>query len=226
MLQRMPQDWVRAITPHISNPNALSALKCAVDTEYQNHTVFPQRSLIFHAFQRTPYRDVKVVILGQDPYPTPGHATGMAFSVPQNVKITRSLSNIFKERLNDVGIPVSSSGNLSHWADQGVLLLNTILTVRSGAANSHKSIGWQHIIDPVIEALNHKPHPIVYILWGGHAHAYEKRIDTSKHIVIKSSHPSPLGAYKSGAPFIGSKCFSRTNAALIRHGLTPIDWSN
>lgn len=187
----------------------------------------PAPDEVFNAFKFTPYDKVKVVILGQDPYPTPGNPMGLSFSVKPGVKIPASLRNIFKERQSDLGIVPSESGDLTAWAKQGVLLLNATLTVYAGQPNSMSNIGWQQFTDEAIQTLNQraKTQPIVYILWGRNARNKTRLIDTNNPniLIIESSHPSPLSARYS---FFGSKPFSRTNNFLVAHGATPIDWQN
>lgn len=196
-------------------------LRSFLKTEYQHHQIFPDMYHIFEALELTPYENVKVVILGQDPYHGPNQAHGLAFSVQPGVRIPPSLRNIYKELEADLGIPPVDHGNLVHWAEQGVLLLNTVLTVRNGEANSHRGQGWEAFTDAVIEKLNGREDPVIFILWGRPAQTKEKMIDTSKHIIIKSPHPSPLSANRG---FFGSKPFSKANDALIALGKTPIDW--
>lgn len=187
----------------------------------------PAPDEVFNAFKFTPYDKVKVVILGQDPYPTPGNPMGLSFSVKPGVKVPASLRNIFKERQSDLGIAPSESGDLTAWAKQGVLLLNATLTVYAGQPNSMSNIGWQQFTDEAIQTLNQraKTQPIVYILWGRNARNKTRLIDTNNPniLIIESSHPSPLSARYS---FFGSKPFSRTNNFLVAHGATPIDWQN
>ena len=196
-------------------------LKSFVDKEYDEHVVYPPKKQIFHCFNFKDYEDIKVVIIGQDPYHEENQANGLAFSVSKGVKIPPSLVNIYKEAHEDVGIEIPMHGDLSSWANQGVLLLNTVLTVRAHEANSHKLKGWETFTDHVIETLNKREKPLVFILWGKQAIDKEKMIDTSKHCVIKSVHPSPLSAYRG---FFGSKPFSKTNAFLNSQGIEPIDW--
>ena len=167
------------------------------------------------------YQDVKVVIIGQDPYHEPGQAMGMSFSVPDGVQIPPSLVNIFKEINADLGIKCQNSGNLSRWASQGILLLNAVLTVRKGQANSHKGLGWENLTKKIIELLNQRNDPVVFLLWGGNAKAFLPLIDQNKHFVLLSAHPSPLSAYNG---FFGCKHFSKTNQILKDLNKTPIDW--
>ena len=192
-----------------------------IDQEYEAGNVFPPKELIFSAFEHTPYEQVKVVILGQDPYHGAGQSHGLAFSVQTGVKIPPSLRNMYKELANDLAIEPASHGNLTSWADQGVLLLNTVLTVREGEANSHQKQGWERFTDRVIEVLNEREDPIVFVLWGKPAQQKTTMIDATKHIIIQSFHPSPLSARRG---FFGSKPFSKVNDALISLGKQPIDW--
>ena len=196
-------------------------LSCFVDDEYNRGEVFPPVDDVFRCFECCDYEDVKVVILGQDPYHDVNQANGLAFSVNKGVKFPPSLRNIFKEAVDDVHIEWPSHGDLTCWAKQGVLLMNTVLTVRAHAANSHKGRGWEVFSDHMIEMLNKHERPLVFILWGQQAILKEKMIDTHKHCVIKSVHPSPLSAYRG---FFGSRPFSKANAFLRSQGLKEIDW--
>lgn len=189
--------------------------------EYQNHTVYPDRYSIFNALHYTDYKDVKAVILGQDPYHGPGQAHGLSFSVKPGIKAPPSLVNIYKELKDDLGYEIPSYGYLGKWAEEGVLLINAVLTVRSGEANSHKKKGWEIFTDRIIQLLNERQKPMVFILWGSQAIAKESMINGEKHHIIKSPHPSPLAAYRG---FFGSKPFSRTNKFLESNGIEPIDW--
>lgn len=192
-----------------------------IDQEYEAGNVFPPKELIFSAFEHTPYEQVKVVILGQDPYHGAGQSHGLAFSVQKGVKIPPSLRNMYKELASDLAIEPASHGNLTSWANQGVLLLNTVLTVREGEANSHQKHGWERFTDRVIEVLNEREDPIVFVLWGKPAQQKATMIDATKHIIIQSFHPSPLSASRG---FFGSKPFSKVNDALITLGKQPINW--
>jgi uracil-DNA glycosylase len=192
-----------------------------VATERAHHTVYPPIDEVFSALHLTPYADVKVLIVGQDPYHGPRQAHGLCFSVRRGVPIPPSLKNIHTELHDDLGIPIPDHGNLEAWARQGVLLLNTSLTVRAGQAGSHSGKGWEHFTDEVIRAVDAKPDPVVFILWGGHARKKKALIDTQRHAVIESAHPSPLSAHNG---FFGSRPFSATNDALVAAGRTPIDW--
>lgn len=197
-------------------------LEGTVDAEYEQHTVYPAKEDIFNAFRRTPLSQVKAVILGQDPYCRPGQAHGLSFSVRPGIAKPKSLNNIFKELQSDLGIPVPESGCLDGWAKQGVLLLNTVLTVRSGERNSHAGIGWKIFTDHIITILNSQDHPIVFLLWGNPAKDKADMITNPHHLVLEASHPSPLSA-RSG--FLGCRHFSKTNEYLRKNNINPIDWS-
>jgi len=196
-------------------------LKERVDEEYQNFTIYPPKNEIFNSLNATSFDNVKVVILGQDPYHEPNQANGLAFSVKKGVRIPPSLVNIYKEAHTDVGISIPNHGDLSSWAKQGVLLLNNVLTVRAHKANSHKGFGWEQFTLNVVKYLNQREKPLVFILWGKNAQEKEQFIDTSKHLIIKSVHPSPLSA---NGGFFGSKPFSKANKFLKRHDIKAIDW--
>lgn len=189
--------------------------------EYATQIIYPKMENIFEAFQRTPYEKVKVVILGQDPYHGPGQAHGLSFSVMPNVALPPSLRNIYKELENDLGIPVSPQGNLEAWTDQGVLLLNTVLTVRNGQANSHQGMGWEQLTDAAIQKLNQRETPVIFVLWGRQARDKKRMIDTRHHFILEAPHPSPLSAHRG---FFGSKPFSKINRQLCQWGQEPIDW--
>ncbi len=196
-------------------------LKEFLVAEREKHAVYPPGSQIFNAFKYTPFKDVQVVIIGQDPYHGNGQAHGLCFSVPYGIKPPPSLVNIFKELNADLGIPVPNHGNLEKWAKQGVMLLNATLTVRANQAGSHQGKGWEQFTDAVIKKLSEERVGLVYILWGKFAQAKESLIDTGKHYVLKAAHPSPFSAYNG---FFGCKHFSKTNELLKRHGLPEIDW--
>lgn len=189
--------------------------------EYKERTIYPNMYDIFNALKYTPYEDVKVVILGQDPYHGPNQAHGLSFSVKPGVPIPPSLVNIYKELNSDLGCYIPNNGYLKKWADQGVLLLNTSLTVRAGQANSHKGKGWEILTDRIIELLNKREKPIVFILWGNNAISKTKLITSKQHLILKSVHPSPLSAHRG---FFGSKPFSQANKFLAEHNESPIDW--
>lgn len=189
--------------------------------EYKTRTIHPSMYDIFNAMHYTPYNKVKVVILGQDPYHGPNQAHGLSFSVLPGVEPPPSLVNIFKELHDDLGCTIPPHGCLKHWAEQGVLLLNTVLTVREHQANSHQGIGWERFTDHIIELLNQREQPMVFILWGRPAQSKQPMITNPHHLVLTSSHPSPLSAYRG---FFGSRPFSKVNHFLTEHGMEPIDW--
>ena len=216
----MKTDWNPVLRAEFDKPY-WSELQQFVAQERARHPVFPAPGQVFAALHLTPYASTRVVILGQDPYHGPQQAHGLCFSVQPGVQPPPSLVNIYAELRNDLGIETPDHGNLESWARQGVLLLNTCLTVRSGAPTSHQGKGWETFTDEVLQSVNAKPHPVVFILWGAQARKKKALIDTSRHTVIESAHPSPLSAHSG---FFGSKPFSRTNAALVAAGLDPIDW--
>ena len=183
--------------------------------------VFPEEKNVFNALELTPFESVKVVILGQDPYHGFGQAHGLSFSVQKGIPLPPSLKNIYKELQEDIGGDLPTEGDLSHWAKQGVLLLNTVLTVEEGNANSHKGMGWERLTNRLIESLNELNHPVIFILWGKPAQDKEKLITNPSHVILKAPHPSPLSAYRG---FFGSKPFSKVNEILIQQGQTPIRW--
>ena len=189
--------------------------------EYKNHTVYPDMHDIFNALVNTPYEDVKVVILGQDPYHEPGQAHGMCFSVKPGVKTPPSLVNIYKELKDDLGIEPHSDGYLMKWAEQGVLLMNTCLTVREHQANSHRNKGWEILTDKIIELLNQREKPMVFILWGANAKSKIPLITGKQHLILTGAHPSPLSAYNG---FFGGRYFSKANEFLVSTGQEPVDW--
>lgn len=216
----MKTDWNPVLREEFAKPY-WPKLQEFVSTERQHHAVYPPADEVFACLHLTPYADTRVLILGQDPYHGPKQAHGLCFSVRRGVGIPPSLVNIYKELQSDLGIEPPAHGNLEAWARQGVLLLNTTLTVRSGNAGSHQGKGWETFTDEVIRAVSAKDHPVVFILWGSPAKRKKALIDTDRHTVLESVHPSPLSA--SGG-FFGSKPFSRTNEALVAAGLEPIDW--
>lgn len=190
--------------------------------EYFTYQVYPNMYDIFNALKYTSYSDVKAVIIGQDPYHGPGQAHGLCFSVQKGIAIPPSLQNMYKELYSDLGIPPANHGYLKKWADNGVLMMNAVLTVRSGQANSHRNMGWEIFTDKVIELLNNREQPIVFILWGNNAKQKMKHITNPKHLILQAAHPSPLSAFNG---FFGCKHFSKTNDFLERHGIEPIDWA-
>ncbi|MCP1143557.1 uracil-DNA glycosylase [Lysinibacillus endophyticus] len=195
-----------------------------VDEEYNITTVYPPREDVMNAFTTTPYSKVKVVLLGQDPYHGPEQAHGLCFSVNNGVPLPPSLKNIFQELQNDMGCPIPKDGNLLNWANQGVFLLNTVLTVRQGEANSHKGMGWEKFTDAVIKKLAERSQPMIFVLWGKPAQSKKKIIERvgTHHYILEAPHPSPLSAYRG---FFGSKPFSKINGKLVEWGQQPIDWS-
>ncbi len=196
-------------------------LRAFLKDEYTNRTVYPPMGDIFNALRYTDYNDMKVVILGQDPYHEEGQAHGLSFSVQKGVPIPPSLQNIYKELHTDIGMPYPQTGDLTVWAKQGVLLLNATLTVRRGQAASHKGYGWETLTDAIIEKANESPRPLVFILWGGNARSKKTLITNPRHLILQSVHPSPLSAYNG---FFGSRPFSKANEFLIKTGQTPIRW--
>ncbi|AEB30529.1 uracil-DNA glycosylase [Carnobacterium sp. 17-4] len=212
--------WLPILQEQTNTPS-YHLLKEFLVQEYQETIVYPEMHHIWQAFEWTPYNEVKVVILGQDPYHGPKQAHGLSFSVLPTVKIPPSLVNIYKELQSDLGISPVDHGYLESWAKQGVLLLNTVLTVRKGQAHSHKGKGWETLTDAVIKKLSDRNQPMVFILWGNPSIKKRALIDESKHVVLTSVHPSPLSAYRG---FFGSKPFSKANDALIKFGEEPINW--
>jgi uracil-DNA glycosylase len=216
----LPGGWQEAVGEELEKPY-FQALRDFVDQERQKYTVYPKESEVFSALEYTPYKSVRVLILGQDPYHGPRQAHGCSFSVRPSVPLPPSLRNIYKELNDDVGAKPPDHGCLVPWARQGVLLLNTVLTVRGGQANSHQGKGWEQFTDAVFAAVNRLPTRVVFILWGASARRKAEMVDLSRHVVIQSPHPSPLSV-SSG--FFGSRPFSRANAALKQAGLPEIDW--
>ncbi|GGN96273.1 uracil-DNA glycosylase [Saccharibacillus kuerlensis] len=213
-------DWDDVLKDELHQPY-FKELMQRVQEEYRTHTVYPPEPLLFQALKLTPFASVKAVILGQDPYHGPGQAHGLSFSVLPGVRIPPSLRNMYKEMASDLGVPVPDHGYLIHWAEEGVLLLNTVLTVREGQAASHQKLGWQRFTDAIIQAIGEREQPAVFILWGAHAQKKEALIDANRHGILKSVHPSPLSA-RGG--FFGSRPFSQTNHYLESHGIQPINW--
>ncbi|MEW4369129.1 uracil-DNA glycosylase [Paenibacillus kandeliae] len=213
-------DWADVLEPELEKPY-YQELRRFLAEEYRSTTIYPDMFDIYNALHYTPLEGTRVVILGQDPYHGPGQAHGLSFSVKPGVEIPPSLHNIYQELRDDIGCPGPSHGSLTHWAEQGVLLLNAVLTVRRAQAASHQNKGWETFTDRVVEAVNQRDTPAVFILWGSHAQRKGANIDTRKHFIIKSPHPSPLSAHRG---FFGSKPFSRANEYLQSQGLEPIDW--
>jgi uracil-DNA glycosylase len=218
---KIGESWKKALGDEFQKPY-FAKLKEFLVAERAEATIYPPGGKIFAAFDHTPFDKVKVVIMGQDPYHGPGQANGMSFSVSPGVKIPPSLMNMFKEIREDLKVEVGREGDLTRWADQGVLLLNATLTVRAASPASHQGKGWEQFTDQVIRLLSEKRTGLVFLLWGRPAQLKEKLIDTSKHFVLKAAHPSPLSAYNG---YFGCKHFSYTNKILLDQGLTPIDWS-
>ncbi len=213
-------DWLEPLSPEFRKPY-YARLYQRVKEEYEHHQVFPPAEEIFSAFEKTPLSRVKVVILGQDPYHNDGQAHGLCFSVRRGVAIPPSLVNIYKELHQDLGCEIPSHGNLEKWADQGVLLLNTVLTVQAHQANSHRGIGWEEFTDAALAAVNQQDRPVVYLLWGRPAQKKAAMITNPRHLVLEAPHPSPLSASRG---FFGCRHFSQTNHFLREQGETPIDW--
>lgn len=213
-------DWQEALQDEFKKEYYKNLFE-TVRQEYQNKQIFPPAKDLFTAFHLTPLKDVKVVILGQDPYHGEGQAHGLCFSVKPGVDIPPSLVNIYKELQDDLGCTIPSHGYLTKWAKQGVLMLNTVLTVRAHQANSHRGIGWETFTDAAIQVLDRQDRPIVFILWGKPAQQKKKMLHNPKHLILEAPHPSPLSSYRG---FFGSKPFSKTNAFLEEHGIAPIDW--
>ncbi|MDE6403531.1 MAG: uracil-DNA glycosylase [Muribaculaceae bacterium] len=217
---RIEQSWKEQLADEWEKEYFINLTRW-VRSEYATHTVFPPAGRIFAALDTTPFNDVKVVILGQDPYHDVGQANGMCFSVAPGVQMPPSLVNIFKEVSDDTGAPQPADGDLTRWARQGVLLLNSILTVRAHQAASHREHGWEQFTDAVIRALATRPEGIVFLLWGSYAARKGAFIDRTRHLVLESAHPSPLSAYRG---FFGNHHFSRANQYLVSQGKTPIQW--
>ena len=217
---KVNNDWDEILEKEY-NKEYYQKLRTELASEYAKYTVYPDMYDIFNAFKYTPYSKVKVVILGQDPYHNVGQAHGLAFSVKPDVEIPPSLKNIFKEMHDDIGFCIPKSGYLKKWADNGVFLLNTTLTVRAHSANSHKGLGWETFTDNIISELNNRKDPIVFLLWGANARSKAKLITNKSHLVLEAPHPSPLSAYNG---FFGCKHFSKTNEFLKKQGKS-IDWS-
>lgn len=215
-----PPAWLPVVGDEFAKPY-FAALTAFVAGERAAHQILPPEPDVFNALRFTPPDRVRVVILGQDPYPTPGHAHGLCFSVRPGVALPASLRNIYKELETDLGFPPAKHGYLASWAEQGVLLLNAVLTVRAGEPNSHQGNGWEKFTDAVLAGVNALPHRVVFVLWGGYAQKKTALIDAGRHTVLASAHPSPLSA-KNG--FFGSRPFSKVNAALAAAGTPPIDW--
>ncbi|MCI9304775.1 uracil-DNA glycosylase [Clostridium sp.] len=220
MANILKNDWKNILDDEF-NKEYYQKLRTFLTNEYRTKVIYPDKYDIFNALHFTPYKDVKVVILGQDPYHGAGQAHGLSFSVNPNIKIPPSLLNIYKELNSDLGCYIPNNGYLKKWSDQGVLLLNTSLTVRAGEANSHQKIGWEIFTDKIISLINEKEDPVVFLLWGNNAIKKKNLITNKKHLILTSVHPSPLSASRG---FFGSKPFSKINNFLISVNKKPIDW--
>ncbi|OLY92804.1 Uracil-DNA glycosylase [Cnuella takakiae] len=219
---KMEASWKALLEDEFKKPYFKQIVEHLKTERSQGKTIYPAGGNIFHAFDATPFGNVKVVILGQDPYHGPNQAHGLSFSVQPGVPPPPSLLNIYKELHEDVGIPIPRHGYLEKWANQGVLLLNASLTVRAGEANSHSKIGWEKFTDTVIQTISDKQDHVVFLLWGKFAQSKAALIDQKKHLILKSAHPSPLAAHSG---FFGNHHFSQTNQYLMQHGKDPIDWA-
>ena len=219
-MMHIGNEWDALLADEIQKDYYLK-LRQFLITEYNTRRIYPPMEDIFNALRHTSYSDVRAVILGQDPYHGPGQAHGMCFSVRKGTPPPPSLQNIFKEMKSDLGIDPPQHGELTSWADNGVLLLNTVLTVREGQPNSHKGMGWEQFTDRVIQLLNERQQPMVFLLWGGNARSKARLITNPAHLVLQCAHPSPLSAYNG---FFGCRHFSKTNEFLFSRGMKPIDW--
>ena len=217
---RIADDWKQLLADEFG-ADYFAALTEFVREEYQSRTIYPRGANIFRAFDKCSVDNLKVVIIGQDPYHGPGQANGLCFSVGDGVQFPPSLVNIFKEIESDLGIPIPTSGNLDRWAEQGVLLLNSVLTVRAGVAASHAGRGWERFTDAVVKAVAAHKQGVVYMLWGSYAQKKVAEVDPSRNLVLKAVHPSPLSAYRG---FFGCRHFSKANEYLLNTGQTPINW--
>lgn len=220
MQVKIEKSWQEVLQTEFDKPY-FENLVGFVKQEYVSNTIFPPAGQIFNAFNTCPFNNVKVVILGQDPYHGPGQAHGLCFSVNDGIQFPPSLQNIFKEITSDLGIPAPKTGNLTRWAEQGVLLLNATLTVRASQAGSHQGKGWEEFTDAVIKTISEKAENVVFILWGSYAIKKKSLINTAKHCILTAPHPSPLSSYRG---FFGCKHFSQTNTYLTSKGKTPIEW--
>lgn len=219
---RLEESWKAALSAEFAQPYMAGLKSFLQEQKTQGKAIFPKGSEYFRALDLTPLDRVRVVILGQDPYHGEGQAHGLSFSVRPGVRIPPSLVNIFKELQSDLGIRPAAHGFLEHWAEQGVLLLNSVLTVERSLAASHQGKGWERFTDAIIRAVNEQPHPVVFILWGSYAQKKAAFVDRSRHLVLTSPHPSPLSAHNG---FFGTKPFSKANDFLVSKGFQPIDWA-
>ncbi len=218
---KITEEWDNVLESEFSTQGYLS-LRQFLKKEYSERTIYPSMYDIFNSMKKTPFSGVKVVLLGQDPYHNQGQAMGLSFSVPKGVAIPPSLINIYKEIKAETGLDMPSHGDLTGWAEQGVLLLNTVLTVREHQANSHKGQGWEAFTDSIIKKISDKKEHVVFLLWGANARSKKALIDREKHLILECAHPSPLSAYNG---FFGCGHFNKTNEYLTSHGASPIDWS-
>lgn len=219
---KIEESWKKVLQAEFSKSYFENIVAFLKTERAQGKIIYPPGSLIFNAFDKTPFNKLKVLLLGQDPYHGQGQAMGLSFSVPKGIRQPPSLINIFKELHNDVGIPIPTTGDLTPWAEQGVMLLNAALTVRAGEPNSHAKIGWHQFTDAVIKKVSDEKEGIVFLLWGAFAHQKQELIDQSKHHVLKAAHPSPFSADKG---FFGCRHFSKTNEYLVKQKQQPIDWA-
>jgi uracil-DNA glycosylase len=219
---RLPESWKRALASEFADPYMAALRAVLVAERAEGKAIYPPAARWFVALDLTPLEDVRVVILGQDPYHGPGQAHGLSFSVLPGVPVPPSLSNIFKEIQSDLGIPRPRHGCLEHWARQGVLLLNAVLTVEAGRAASHQNRGWERFTDAIIRVISDQPRSVVFLLWGAQAQKKARFVDSSRHLVLKAAHPSPLSAHNG---FFGCHHFSKANAFLAASGQPPIDWA-
>ena len=218
---KITSEWDEILKDEFNAPSYLK-LREFLKTEYSTHTVYPSMYDIFNSMKYTAFKDIKVVLLGQDPYHNEGQAMGLSFSVPDGIDKPPSLVNMFKELYSELNIEPKKSGDLTGWAKQGVLLLNTVLTVRAHQANSHKGKGWEQFTDSIIKKISDNKENVVFLLWGGNARSKKPLIDKNKHLILECAHPSPLSAYNG---FFGCGHYKLTNEYLIKHGIEPIDWS-
>jgi len=219
---QIEESWKDVLHAEFSKPYFENIAAFLKTEKAQGKTIYPPGSLIFNAFEKAPFKKLKVLLLGQDPYHGKGQAMGLSFSVPKGIRQPPSLINIFKELLDDVGVPIASTGDLTPWAEQGVMLLNAALTVREGEPNSHSKIGWHQFTDAVIKKVSNEKEGIIFLLWGSFAHQKQELIDQTKHHVLKAAHPSPYSADKG---FFGCRHFSKTNAHLVAQKQDPINWA-
>lgn len=218
---KISEEWDKILEDEFSS-ESYKSLREFLKTEYFSRTIYPDMHDIFNSMKATPFSEIKAVILGQDPYHEKGQAMGLSFSVPKGIEKPPSLVNIYKEISSETGVPPRTDGDLTGWAKQGVLLLNTVLTVREHQANSHKGKGWEQFTDGIIKKISDYKSGVVFLLWGGNARSKKSLIDGSKHLILESAHPSPLSAYNG---FFGNGHFIKTNEYLIKQGKTPIDWN-